>query len=422
MTEDDTHDSDNGNEPDEMDEADRLDRENELRERREAESKKSAGESKSEDEWDDDYDEDPTDEEFEIDAKELEPEPSKKQAKADVRPGHERAEQDDSRRDDAPTLKRPEEKKAEEKTKASQEKPKTPHGSPPSQQGPTEAGLKSDEAQKTQAPEKPSSPQKLLKVKIDGEEIEIPEAAHEKIRAKLDAAQSLEKKFKETAEDWARRPLHAAMDALSQKLGSREKAYETLYEQANALVEAEREHQARPPEERAAIEAQAELERVRSERDRLVKEREDEERRVEEARGAERLMGEVSEGIKSLGIPVTSDLALRVADILDRVREQGHKPAISDVVRFVASEQKKKDSELANAQAERIRAMSIEDFARAFPEKVKQLRDWDIAEHKRKLSTAKTPSNGTVKVERETGNRSKKVLSIAERDSYFTGW
>jgi hypothetical protein len=382
---------------DEMDEADRLDREQELKERAAQAAKPPA---KEEPPQEDDWDElDELDDVAEEEDEEAEPEKKEPPDKGD---SHGQTKDDP---------------KAQGKETAP-EKEASKEAKPGDAEGKGEGNEKEEEEAPKEAP-------KLLKVKIDEEEFEVPEKLYQKVKGRLDQAQAVQADYKEAVRSIISDFPSAVLDILtSYYKGDGAKALQHFDEGVAQINAARKAYEEMDPVQREAYDAKLRAEKAEAE----LRRRDEQDRKKaaerEKLLETERAFGEIAEHMRAMKIPVDKKLAFRVlaeAEILDA---EGKKYDLRELVREFHGDEVKDSSERDRAAEERIVEAPDEEFARRYPQLIEKARRVDLARLKGERSPAKTPGNAASGrgAEREAVAASNGKTREKERDNYYTRW
>jgi hypothetical protein len=366
-----------------LDEADRLDREEELK--RLASSKDAPSKDSEEEPEEDDLDEEEPDEEDDPDDDEEEksakPEPEKK---ADAKP---------------------DDKKPSEKAKDAKA----------GQVGEEKANAEGGKEEK-----KPAEPTKLLKVRIDDEEYDLPEKVYEKVKGRIDQAEALRGEYRKAVRAIIDDFPSAVLDILTSAYGGdREKAYQHFLAEAKAVGDAQTAYEGLDPAARARLDAEHRATRAETELARIRGESQRQEEQTAKVKAAERALGEITSHMKALQIPVEKELAFAVLQAAEQLENEGKEFDLRELLREIHGDHQKDSTERDKRAEKRIVDLSDDEIHERYPELVEKVRRADLARLKRERSTAKTPRNGA---ERETVPPRSHKSKQEQRESYWTRW
>jgi hypothetical protein len=304
--------------------------------------------------------------------------------------------------DPKPKEKKPEAK--EEKKKTETEGEKSDETTPPPNQA--------------KAVDSPPPPD-LVEVELRGSRHKVPKEAADALQEIQEEAQALKTGLQEQVKLLAEKPMETLFDHLTHHLGSRELAYKRLLDEAAQVVRQEVEYQSLPPEQRQAQEYQKKAQALEAELARYKKQEADEKASAQRAQATERLMRDIVGGFKQLNIPQEKELAFEAAKAVEFLRDQGKKVNVLEVIKYFKGQKETKEKERLTLLEEKQRQLSIEEFAKQYPERVSQLREWDVSRlESEKRAKAKTPP----KAEPEAKPPSKqKMLNAVEFQRYYTG-
>jgi hypothetical protein len=302
-----------------------------------------------------------------------------------------------------PKEKKSEEKKPEKKTEAK--------------------GEESDETSKPKVKEEVDSPPPpdLVDVEFRGSKVRISKEHSNALQEAEERAQALERGLKEQVRLLSEKPMETLFDHLTHTTGSREEAYKKLLDEAAQVVRAEVEYQQMPPEQRRLREMETRSQKIERELAEYKKREEAEKQQAARAKATESLMVEVVGAFKKIGLPQERELAFETAQTLEFLRGQGKKANAHEVMKYLASERTRKEKERETQTEERLlRQLPIEEFAKRYPERVSQLREWDVARlESEKRSQPKKPEKAEAKEDKPPSKP--RLLNAVEYSKYFTG-